>query len=345
MTRRDASVPVAVLGATGLVGQHLVRLLDDHPWFRVTEVVASPDKAGRRYGDAVAWALGATVPPSVGALRLGDPGCRPRARLVLSALPSDAASRVERRLVSEGHVVCSNASAHRMDRDVPLVIPEVNAGALPSPDGAGGGVLIANANCVVAGLVPVLAVLEARWGVEGGTVVTLQALSGAGLNGPSGLRSLGNVVPFIPGEEEKIGEELSKILGRRVPWAVAVNRVPVADGHMAHVFLRLQTRATPEEVSQALADFAPDARVGALPSVPERPIRVCADPFRPQPALDIAWAGGMGVTVGRVRRVPDHDVALVLVVHNAVRGAAGACLANAELACAKGWVNRGPPTP
>ncbi len=345
MSRSDGRqrIPVAVLGATGLVGQHLVRLLDAHPWFELREVVASDERAGLPYGESVDWALGDELPRRAGGLRLTPLGDPLESMLVLSALPAEPAKSVEGRLASAGHLVCSNASAYRMDPDVPLVIPEVNAGAMSLLErrrwGHRFGGVVTNPNCVVAGLVPVLAPLEQRWGVESGVVVTLQALSGAGLGGPTALRAAGNVSPFIPDEEEKISDEVGKILGRDVPLAVAVNRVPVPDGHLAHLFLRLGSRATPDAIHRVLSDFTPPACTDNLPSLPGRPLRITSDPFRPQPSLDIGWAGGMGVTVGRIREVRGFDVALTLVVNNAVRGAAGSCLANAELALSLGWVD------
>lgn len=346
MSRSDGKqrIPVAVLGATGLVGQQLVRLLDAHPWFELKEVVASDERAGVRYGKTVDWVLGEELPRRAAALRLGSLDDPLTSRMVLSALPGELARIVEARLASAGHLVSSNAAAYRMDPEVPLVIPEVNAEAMLLLErgrwgGAGGG-LVTNPNCVVAGLAPVLAPIDDRWGVESGVVVTLQALSGAGLGGPTALRAAGNVIPFIPDEEEKICEEVGKILGRDVPLAVTVNRVPVRDGHMAHLFLRLRARATPTDIDRVLSGFTAPACTEGLPSVLRRPVRTTSDQFRPQPALDIGWAGGMGVTVGRIREVRGFDVALTLVVHNAVRGAAGACLANAELARSLGWVDR-----
>jgi len=326
------------------VGQHLIRLLDAHPWFALTEVVASQERAGERYGDSVDWVLGDELPRRAASLRLASLDGPLTSPVVLSALPGQTARSVEARLAAAGHLVCSNASAHRMDPDVPLLIPEVNAEALSLLErprwGEGRGRVVTNPNCVVAGLMPVLAPIDREWGVESGVVVTLQALSGAGLGGPTALRAAGNVIPFISGEEEKISEEVGKILGRDVPLAIAVNRVPVPDGHMAHLFLRLQSRATPDEVDEVLSNFTAPECVEGLPSVPRRPVRTTSDHSRPQPALDIGWAGGMGVTVGRIREVAGFDVALTLVVHNAVRGAAGACLANAELAWSLGWGNR-----
>ena len=194
-----------------------------------------------------------------------------------------------------------------------------------------GGALVANPNCVVVALALALAPLERAFGIESATVVTLQALSGAGLGGLGAAELRGNVVPWIRGEEEKIGPELDKILGTGIAVAVAVNRVPVVDGHSAHVFLKLRRPATAQDAIRALQDHRPAAQSAALPTLPARPLVVRTEPDRPQPRLDADAEAGMAVTVGRVRPAPPHDLALVAVAHNGIRGAAGACLANAEL--------------
>ena len=245
-------------------------------------------------------------------------------------------------LAEAGHVVCTNASAHRMSPFVPLLVPEVNQRALAlvarQPWAGAGGALVANPNCMVTGLALALAPIERAWGIRAGAVVTLQSLSGAGLAGPAALALLGNVVPWIDGEEEKIQAELKKVLDSDLAMAVAVNRVPVVDGHTAHVFLDLKRRASPERVQCALRDFTPEPGLRALPTIPDRTLVVREEPDRPQPRLDAGAGDGMTVSVGRIRQAPPYDVALAVVVHNAIRGAAGACLANAELCVARGLV-------
>lgn len=334
---------VAVLGATGVVGQRLVRMLDGHPLFRLSEVVASEPRTGRRYGETVRWSIGGDPPRRAAALALKAPRAsrsRPetslRSPLVLSALPSGPAAETEIALARAGHAVCTNASAHRMRHDTPLIVPEVNPEAIEAvraqPWAGAGGALVANPNCVVAGLALACAPIERAFGIEAATVVTLQAVSGAGLGGLGAVQIAGNVIPGIRGEEEKIGPELNKVLGADVEVSVAVNRVPVLDGHSAHVFLKLGSRAAVGDVARALDDFRRPAAVESLPTLPARPLVVRTEPDRPQPRLDADAAAGMAVSVGRIRAVPaPHDVALVLVAHNGVRGAAGACLANAEL--------------
>lgn len=342
---REPRLPVAVLGATGIVGQRLVRMLAGHPSLRLAEVVASSRSAGRRYADAVQWSLTGDIPATAASLPVGAVPDRLRSRLVLSALPRAVATDLEPVLAGAGHVVCSNASAHRQRADVPLIVPDINAGDLKrirsQPWFTRGGALVTNPNCVVVGVALALAPIERSFGIEEATLVTLQALSGAGLNGTGAVRMSGNVIPWISGEEEKIGPELNKILGTRIRVAASTNRVPVLDGHMAHVFLKLRKPARPEEVERSLIEYRPGASLPELPTLPERPIAVRAEPDRPQPRLDIGASRGMAVSVGRIRSAPPHDLALVTVVHNGVRGAAGACLANAELCVVRGLLERG----
>ena len=336
----DKRLPVAVLGATGIVGQRLVRMLAGHPLFRLAEVAASSRSAGRRYADVVHWSLARDIPNAAARLPVLPVGEKLSSRMVLSALPRRIATDLELDLARGGHVVCTNASAHRQRPDVPLILPEINAGEIArtrtQPWFAQGGALVANPNCVVAGVALALAPIEQAFGIQAATVVTLQALSGAGLRGTGAVQMSANVVPWISGEEEKIGPELNKILGTGIQVAASTNRVPVLDGHMAHVFLTLREPAHPEDVRRSLLDYRSGSSLAELPTLPERPIEVRCEPDRPQPRLDIGAAGGMAVSVGRIRSAPPHDLALVTVVHNGIRGAAGACLANAELCVANG---------
>lgn len=338
-------VPVAVLGATGVVGQRLVQLLDRHPGFRLAEVVASGRRAGRRYGESVQWMLRGSPPRRAAELELLAPGAPMGSPVVLSSLPSSAAREAEIALAGEGHAVCTNASAHRMRADVPLIVPEVNPGAIKEvaaqPWRGRGGALVANPNCVVVGLAMACAPIQRAFGIEAATVVTLQAISGAGLSGLGAMEVAGNVIPGIRGEEEKIGPELGKVLGAEIEMAVAVNRVPVLDGHTAHVFLKLGRTASPGDIVRVLEDFRPPPAARTLPSLPARPLVVRTEPDRPQPRLDADAAHGMAVSVGRIRPAPPpHDIGLVVVAHNGVRGAAGACIANAELYAARHGADR-----
>jgi aspartate-semialdehyde dehydrogenase len=348
---------VGVLGATGLVGQRLLERLHAHPWFAVAGLAASERSAGSRYGDCVRWHL-AGAPPGWATELVVRP-CRPEAftdcDLVLSALDAATAAVVEPAFRDAGLAVVSNSSALRMEPDVPLVVPEVNAGHLAllerrGPNGA--GPVVTNPNCSVAGLVLGLAPLHRAFGVRRVIVTTLQAVSGAGLAGPSALDLVDNVLPFIPGEEEKIERELGKILGEveggairpaRIAVSAHCHRVAVRDGHLEAVSVELARPVSPEEALATLRAYRSDLGELDLPSSSARPIVVREEPDRPQPRLDRDEGRGMAVVVGRVRACPVLGLKLELLSHNAVRGAAGAALLNAELLVARGLLApRGP---
>lgn len=330
-----ARVPVAVLGATGIVGQSIVRRLADHPWFRLAEVVGSPRRVGTRYSDTVDWCLDGPMPPTAASLVLQGEAQEIRSPLVLSALPASSARTWERRLAGQGKVVSSNASAFRMAADVPLVVPEVNADAITEGErqewAPRGGLLVTNPNCVVAGVAIPVGDLHRAFGIESVVMVTLQAVSGAGLSGPTALTMAGNVVPWIEGEEEKIAGELGKIVSTSFPVSVGVNRVPVLHGHMAHLFVQLARDVDVDSVHDLFATRSSDIEA-RIPSLPRRPVVVFDALDRPQPRTDIHAEDGMRVSVGRLRRTRPGEIALTVVSHNLERGAAGACLANAELA-------------
>lgn len=349
----DHRVPVAILGATGAVGQRMVSLLEGHPTLRLAEVAASERSAGRTYAEATRWFLPGDVPGAARGLVVLGVEERLSSRLVLSALDAAVADTVEPLQASRGAMVVSNTRSFRMKEDVPLLIPEVNSDHLALLDRqewhlAGGGI-VTNPNCVVVGLAMALAPLHRAFGIEAVCVTTLQALSGAGYPGVPSLDSLGNVVPFIEGEEEKIAKEPGKILGRlgaggvtpaRFPISVSVNRVGVRDGHTESVFVKLARRASLAEVRAALEGFSGEPQRLSLPSAPDRAIVVRDEKDRPQPARDLEAGRGMSVTVGRLRADPVYDVKFTLLVHNTVRGAAGAALLNAELLAATGRLGR-----
>jgi aspartate-semialdehyde dehydrogenase len=347
-----AKIPVGVLGATGSVGQRFVSLLADHPWFELVAVTASDRSAGRPYGAVARWSLPTPVPEPVAAMTVLETTGSLPCRLLFSALDAAVAGPVEAALARGGHWVVSNAKSHRMDPLVPLVVPEVNPGHLDlvarQPfDGA----LVTNPNCSTIGLALVLAPLEAAFGVEAVSVVTLQALSGAGIPGVPALLALDNVIPLIAGEEEKLETETRKIFGSLGdggidPSGMVVsaqcNRVAVSDGHTECVSVRLRERVPLDAVRQVLEGFAPQATSG-LPSAPERPILLASEADRPQPRLDRDADRGMAVTVGRVRSCPLFDLKLVALSHNTLRGAAGGSLLVAELAVARGVFDVAPP--
>ena len=339
----DDRIAVGVLGATGTVGQKLVQLLDGHPWFRLAEVSASASSAGQTLGERVP---AGAVPPEAAALPLEDPDSERESAILLSALPSGAAREVEVRLAEAGHLVVSNASAHRMRRDVPLLIPEVNADHLEMVETQPwDGALITNPNCAVAGLALALAPLKQAFGIERVVTTSFQAISGAGTPGPAAGSLLDNVLPLIEGEEEKLAQEPQKILGEvsagelaEADFAVSASctRVSVSDGHLLSVSVALAGGSSPEQVTEAIREFQTSEVTRELPTAPEQALRVMAERDRPQPRLDRDLGGGMTVTVGRIRPCEVLDVKFFVLSHNLVRGAAGAALLNAELCQAVG---------
>src|SRR5262250_786832 len=348
-----------VLGATGIVGQRLVKLLAGHPWFELAEVAASERSSGRTYAEAVRWHLETPIPEI--ARELVVKGVEPTldCDFVFSALDSSVAGPIEEDFARAGYPVVSNSRNHRMDADVPLLIPEVNAShldAIPAQQrnrGYDTGFIVTNPNCSTAGLVLVLKPLADAFGLEKVFVVTLQAISGAGYPGVASMDIQGNVVPFISGEEEKLETEPQKLLGkwdgtRFVEAGLGIsahcNRVPVVDGHLECASLRLKKTATLDEVRQALRTFEVDEELASLPTALRHPVLVVDEENRPQPRRDVEAGEGMAAVVGRIRECPLHDVKLTLLSHNLVRGAAGAALLNAELLAARGFVKDRPAT-
>ncbi|HET8624334.1 MAG TPA: aspartate-semialdehyde dehydrogenase [Gemmatimonadales bacterium] len=347
-----ARVPVAVLGATGTVGQKFVRLLADHPWFEIAALAASDQSVGRPYGEVVRWRETIALPDRLAGITIARsvPPLQVPARIVFSALDAEVAKDIEQGFARAGALVVTNTRVHRMEPDVPLLIPEINAGhlALVARQRARrgwSGAILANPNCSTAGLVLALAPLQRAFGVEKVFVATMQAVSGAGYPGVPSLDILGNVVPFIGGEEEKMERETCKILGQLngdvvtqapIPMSVHTNRVAVVDGHFEVVSVGLGRRATPDEAIAVLQAFRGSERVSALPSSPARPVEVDLRPDRPQSRLDLERGGGMTVTVGRVRPCPVLDLRFALLSHNTIRGAAGAAVQIAELLVAEG---------
>lgn len=338
-------IPVAVLGATGAVGQTFVRMLADHPWFRLAEVAASERTAGRAYGDAVRWLEG-ELPADAAAMTVLP--CEPdaiAARIVFSALDSSAAGPIEPAFAQAGRMVFSNAKNQRMAPDVPLLIPEVNAThldvlAAQQRARAWQGGIVTNANCAATAAALALAPLHEAFGIERLFVMTMQAVSGAGYPGVASLDILGSVIPYIGGEEEKIERELNKILGalngRAVePAGIGVsahaNRVPVEHGHTACLTVEFERPVTPEQASEVLRTWKGDEVCRGLPSAPEEPIVLRGEPDRPQARKDVDAGRGMATIVGRVRPDPVLHIRLVALSHNTIRGAAGGSVLNAEV--------------
>lgn len=349
-----ARIPVSVLGATGTVGQKFVRLLADHPWFEIASVAASSASAGMPYGEAVRWRERTPLPDRIAAMTVQR--CAPPlpGPIVFSALDAEVAGPIEEAFAHAGAYIVSNARTHRMDADVPLLIPEVNAEHLRLVDrqrdarGWTGGI-ITNPNCSTAALAIALAPLHRAFIVDKVFVSTMQAVSGAGYPGVASLDILGNVIPFIGGEEEKIERESRKILGAIGPSGVApaefavsahTSRVAVIDGHLETISVGFGRRVSVDAAIAALREFRASPSVAGLPSSPTPPIEVDLRADRPQPRLDLDRGRGMAITVGRVRPCPILDLRMVTLGHNTIRGAAGQAVQIAELLVAEERVER-----
>jgi aspartate-semialdehyde dehydrogenase len=338
------TIEVGILGATGMVGQQFVALLANHPWFKVAWLGASERSAGKAYRDATAWRLPALLPDDVATLAVdaATPGRAPK--LVFSGLDSSVAGEIEGAFAQAGHIIVSNSRNYRMEADVPLLIPEVNADhlALLKTQAARSwkGRIVTNPNCVVVVYAMALAPLR-QFGLKTSIITTLQAISGAGYPGVPSWDILGNVIPFIGGgEEQKIETETNKILGavkngvvqsHPVTISAAVTRVPVHNGHTGSISVTLDQKPDADAIIAAWNGFRGKPQELGLPSAPAQPIVYLAEQNRPQPALDVNRDGGMTITVGRLRACPVLDYKFVALGHNTIRGAAGAAILNAEL--------------
>lgn len=335
---------VGILGATGAVGQTFIRLLSDHPWFTVTEVAASERSAGQSYHEAANWLSGDPIPDGVADLNVKP--TEPSALdcdFVFSALSSSVAGDIEKAFAEAGFPVLSNAKNYRLRDDVPLLLPEVNldhAALIDEQDWGSDGFIVTNPNCSTVGLVCGLRPLMDAFDVEAVQVTMLQALSGAGYPGVPSLDAVGNVVPYIGGEEEKMATEPRKILGTLrdgqveradLPVSAQCTRVPVRDGHLACTSVRFADDVGPAAVREALESFRSPLAGSSLPSAPEPFIQVLDAPDAPQPQRHVDAGGGMTVSVGRIQDCAVNDVKFVLLSHNTVRGAAGGAILNAEI--------------
>ena len=342
---------VGILGATGMVGQQFILQLADHPWFRPAWLAASERSEGRAYGEAVSWHLTEPPPDAITSLRVEacTPGRGPR--LVFSALDAAAAKDIEPAFARAGHLVISNARSYRMDPSVPLLIPEINPDHLSlmtrqRHDHGWPGAIVTNPNCSTIVLAMVLAPLR-QFGLRAVNVTTLQAVSGAGYPGVASLDILGNIIPAISGEEEKMESETQKILGtisdgvvspHLVVVSATTTRVSVIDGHTETVSIKLDDRPSVDDVRAALTSWRGRPQELRLPTAPAHPVVYLDAPARPQPRLDAGLGGGMTVSVGRLRPCPVLGLKLVALGHNTIRGAAGAAVLNAELMVADRWI-------
>ncbi len=348
----NKKIPIGILGATGVVGQRFIQMLEHHPWFEVAWLAASDRSEGKTYAEAARWRLKTSIPASVAKMKVSPAAPNAAPKIIFAALDSGIAAELEPRFADAGCAVVSNSSALRMQEDVPLVIPEVNAGHIKLIDIQGwrkksGGYVVTNPNCSAIGLVLALAPLHQKFGLETVMAVTMQAVSGAGYPGVASLDILGNVIPFIKNEEEKMEEETKKLLGqvngsRVIPGGFAMsaqcNRVAVEDGHTESISIRLKKKATADEIIAAWNDFRAEPQELKLPSAPEKPVAYVTASDRPQPRFDVDTGAGMTTVVGRLRPCSVLDWKFTVLSHNTIRGAAGAAVLNAELLKAKGYL-------
>ena len=344
-------IEVGILGATGMVGQHFIKFLQGHPWFDLKWLGASDRSAGKKYKDAMTWHLG-VVPETVADLTVDEckPGNAPR--LLFSAMDAGVATEIERAFAQAGHVVVSNSRNHRMEQDVPLLVPEINADHLklvPGQQRARGwkGQIVTNPNCSTIVLTMGLAPMK-QFGITRLVVTTLQAISGAGYPGVASMDIVGNVIPFIGNEEEKMQQETQKILGEFrgdhiEPLAAKVsahcNRVAVVDGHTVTVSVEFSSKPSEADLRHAIDTFTAEPQQRALPSAPPRPVIYMPEANRPQPRKDAERERGMAAFVGRLRECPVLDYKFVALGHNTIRGAAGAAVLNAELMHSEGMLD------
>ena len=342
-------ISVGILGATGSVGQKFIALLADHPWFEITEVAASEKSSGRKYKDAVNWILTTPLPKKIAEYTVKE--CKPDldCRIAFSGLDSSVAGDIELAFAKSGYIVVSNSKNHRMDKDVPLLVPEINHEHLEliNSQRFGKGFIVTNPNCSTIGLVLALKPLHDIFGLENVNVVTMQALSGAGYPGVSSLDIIDNVIPYISGEEDKVETEPLKILGEyksgnihnaKIKISAQCNRVAVMDGHTECVQVNLKKKATPESIIKAWENFRGVPQMKNLPMAPLNPIYYFDEQKYPQPKIHRDIDKGMAVSIGRLRKDTLFDYKFVILSHNTVRGAAGGAILCAETMIADGYI-------
>lgn len=345
-------IKVGVLGATGTVGQRFIQLLENHPWFEVTALAASERSAGKTYAEAVHWKLDTSIPENVREMPVLDAEPGFDARIAFSGLDAKVAGPIEEKFAGAGYAVISNSKNHRMDEDVPLLLPEINAEHLGLIEvqrkrrGYGKGFIVTNSNCSAMALCLGLAPIDDMFGVESVMVTTLQSISGAGYPGVASLDIVGNVIPYIGEEEEKVERETKKILGKfkdgkvqmhSMKVSATTTRVSVVEGHTESVSVKLGRKASIDEMKRAFQNYSSLPQELRLPSAPEHPVILKEEVDRPQPRFDVNLERGMATIVGRVRPCPILDYKFVLLGHNTIRGAAGAAILNAELLKAQGY--------
>lgn len=347
-----AKIPVGVLAATGAVGQRFVQLLADHPWFEVVAVTGSDRKVGQPYGEGVNWVIAGDVPAGIANLVVQPTEPNLDVPVVFSALPSKEAWEMEPHFAQAGYAVVTNASAYRMTADVPLLIPEVNpahTALIPYQQARRGwpGYIVASPNCSTTSIILPMKVFQDAFGLEAAVITTLQAISGAGYPGVPSMAIIDNVIPHIGGEDEKLEVEPKKLLGQFVAGDIVMadirlsaqaNRVPVMDGHLASVSVKLGQAVTVPEAIAALQTWQPPAGVRDLPSSPANALIYRPEEDRPQPRLDRDSENGLAWTVGKVRTCGVLDLRYMAITHNTLRGAASGSILNAELLVQQGFI-------
>jgi aspartate-semialdehyde dehydrogenase len=345
-------LPVGILGATGMVGQRFIQLLENHPWFEIAWLAASERSAEKSYGDAVKWRMKTALQKQIADMKVSPAAANGSPKIIFAALDADIARELEPQFAENGSAVISNSSAWRMHPSVPLVIPEVNAdhlGLIETQEWRkkSGGFIVTNANCSAIGLVLALAPLHAKFGIEKLFVATMQAVSGAGYPGVPSIDIIGNVIPFIKNEEEKMEIETRKMLGALngnevqladFGMAAHCNRVPVEDGHTESVSVSFKKKATADQILESWSSFRSVPQELKLPHAPAEPILYDPRVDRPQPRFDVDRGNGMSSTCGRLRPCSLLDWKFTVLSHNTIRGAAGAALLNAELLKVKGYL-------
>ena len=342
-------LPIGILGATGMVGQRFIQLLENHPWFEVAWLAASDRSSGKTYGEAAKWRLDTPLPDRIARMTLSPAEPEDAPKIVFASIDAAFARELEPKFAAAGCAVVSNSSAFRMAPNVPLVLPEVNADHLHLIEEQNwrkesGGYIVTNSNCTVMGPVLALKPIEERFGITQIFATSMQAISGAGYPGVASMDIMDNVIPYIPNEEEKMEEELLKLLGKldgnvvkplAARMSASCNRVPVVDGHTVSVSIKLDRPATREQILAAWEEFRPLAGQD-LPTAPDQPVQWAPQNDRPQPRLDRNRGNGMAVTVGRLRPCGLLDWKFTVLSHNTIRGAAGAAILNAELLASLG---------
>lgn len=345
-------IEVGILGGTGMVGQHFIRFLQGHPWFELTWVGASDRSAGKKLKDATTWRLHGDMPEKAAEIVVSDSTPQNAPKLVFSAMDASVATEIEREFAQAGHVVVSNSRNHRMEQDVPLLVPEINPdhlGLIPKQQAKRGwkGMIVTNPNCSTIVLTLALAPMK-QFGLQRILATTLQAVSGAGYPGVPSMDIIGNVVPYIGGEEEKMQQETQKILGDLsgdgiTPLAAKVsaqcNRVPVVDGHVVAASVEFSTKPSIDDLRDQISGYRSKPQEKQLPSAPPQPVIYLVEQDRPQPRRDAERDNGMVVTIGRLRECPVFHVKFVACGHNTIRGAAGAAVLNAELMYSEGYLD------